>query len=84
MEKRFAIRYLRDVGIVYYDRLEKKNAEGKSIYGIRVTLRGAAGESSESCYISERPEDADRLLERLRRGGVTPCTLLEIVDDQVL
>ncbi len=83
MEKRFGIRYLRDVGVVYYDRLEKQAADGRSLYGVRVTLHGAAGEESESCYCAESEEAIDRLLECLRCGGVTPCTLLEIVDEQV-
>lgn len=83
MEKRFGIRYLRDVGVVYYDRLEKQTPDGRNIYGVRVTLHSSDGEETESCYISECQEDADRLLEHLRRGGVTPCTLLEIVDEQV-
>ena len=83
LEKRFGIRYLRDVGVVYYDRLEKQTPDGRNIYGVRVTLHSTDGEETESCYISECQEDADRLLERLRRGGVTPCTLLEIMDEQV-
>ena len=31
MEKRFGIRYLRDVGVVYYDRLEKQTPDGRNI-----------------------------------------------------
>lgn len=83
MEKRYGIRYLRDIGVVYYDRLEKRLPDGRSVFGIRVTLHGAAGEESESCYCAESEQAVDRILERLRRGGVTPCTLLEIVDEQV-
>ena len=37
---RFGIRYLRDVGIVYYDRMEKQTPEGTTLYGVRVTLHG--------------------------------------------
>ncbi len=83
MEKRRGVRYLHNVGVIYYDHLEKQTPEGRTIYGVRVTMHTAAGMESESCYFSESAEEADRLLDRLRRGGVTPCTLLEVVDAQV-
>ena len=46
MEKRFGIRYLRDVGVVYYDRLEKQTPDGRNIYGVRVTLHSTDGSAS--------------------------------------
>lgn len=80
---RFGIRYLRDVGIVYYDRMEKQTPEGTTLYGVRVTLHGAGEEQTASCFVTESREQIDRLLDTPRRNAVTPCTLEEVIDTQV-
>lgn len=83
MEVRFGFRFLREVGVVYYDRLEKRTQEGRRIYGVRIALRRGERTEEASCYVTESRAEIERLLALLHRNAVTPCTLEEIIDMQV-
>lgn len=83
MKVRFGFRFLREVGVVYYDRLEKRTQEGGKIYGVRVALHRAGNTEEASCYVTENRAEIERLLTLLHRNAVTPCTLEEIIDMQV-
>lgn len=49
-------------------------------YGVRVTLV-QTGEQAQVPDITVRPERVEELIQLLIAGGVTPCTLREIVED---
>ena len=49
-------------------------------YGIRLTLP-QTGERAEVLDLTVRPERIEALAGLLLRGGVTPCTLRDVVDD---
>lgn len=49
-------------------------------YGISITLV-QTGERAQVTDLTIRPERAEELAERLLAGGVTPCTLREVVED---
>ena len=49
-------------------------------YGIRITDKDS-GESEEGPDITIFPEDIQVLAQMLLQGGVTPCTLRDVVED---
>lgn len=49
-------------------------------YGVSVTLV-QTGEQAQVPDITVQPERVEELVQRLVAGGVTPCTLREIVED---
>lgn len=49
-------------------------------YGVGITIP-QTGEREVIWDLTMRPERIESLADRLIRGGVTPCTLREVVDD---
>ncbi len=49
-------------------------------YGIGIVI-SQTGEKEELWDITTRPERIEELADRLILGGVTPCTLREVVED---
>lgn len=82
MEVRFGVRFLRGVGVIYYDRLEKHAQNGSKLYGVRISLHRAGKTEEASRYVTENRAEIERLLTLLHRNAVTPCTLEEIIDMQ--
>ncbi len=52
-------------------------------YGIRITLE-ETGETAQVRDLTLCPERIRTLADRLVRGGVTPCTLADVVEDWLL
>lgn len=56
--------------------------ENRPSYSVKVTLKGSA-ESATARDVTSDPLKARHIFEMIRRGGVTPCCLLEIVEDLI-
>lgn len=77
------VRFLRGVGLAHYEFLEKVSQDGEMLYGVRVTLQTGQGEELAECYVTADRAAGETFFAQVERGGVTPCTLAEIADDQV-
>jgi len=49
-------------------------------YGVRV-VRRETGEQQSACHVTTNPSRIDSLLELLVQGQVTPCTLMDVLED---
>lgn len=76
-------RFLRGVGLARYAFLQKPSESGELLYGVRITLKTQCGEESAACYVTADRAAGEAFFARIVRGGVTPCALAEIADEQV-
>ena len=68
---------------LYYYLLEEKSGDCDS-FGIEVAMvRSGTWESASVHHITTSAALIDSLLERLKRNTVTPCTLQEIVIEEI-